>query len=89
MDWQLVCEREHLFSLGNNVYYGGLLFGALIAGLLADRLGRLPVLAICLYAQGTMAVALNVVKVTFLYLFILCKRVQVLSPKYLYFYTFI
>lgn len=37
--------------------------GAWIAGLLADRIGRLPVQALCLYTQGTMAVALYVVQV--------------------------
>lgn len=37
--------------------------GASLAGILADRIGRLPVLAICLYIQGTMAVATYIVQV--------------------------
>ncbi|XP_051159487.1 organic cation transporter protein-like isoform X2 [Leptopilina boulardi] len=36
--------------------------GAWIAGIVADKIGRLPVLAICLYTQGTMAVCLYVVQ---------------------------
>ena len=54
------------------MYLGGLLVGAVLAGILADRLGRLPVLAMCLYAQGTMAVALNVVQVRIMCIFRIC-----------------
>lgn len=63
MEWQLVCEREYLMRTAVDVYYVGSLLGGLVAGILADRIGRLPVLAICLYAQGTMAVALYVIQV--------------------------
>ncbi|EFN83564.1 Solute carrier family 22 member 3 [Harpegnathos saltator] len=61
-EWSLVCEKRYLSFLGPTAYYTGVLLGAWIAGLLADRIGRLPVQAICLYAQGTMAVALYVVQ---------------------------
>ncbi|XP_043593361.1 solute carrier family 22 member 8-like [Bombus pyrosoma] len=61
-EWSLVCEKRYLTFLGPAVYYVGILMGAWIAGLLADRIGRLPVQAICLYTQGTMAVALYVVQ---------------------------
>ncbi|XP_011339732.1 solute carrier family 22 member 7 [Ooceraea biroi] len=61
-EWSLVCERRYLSSLGSTVYYTGVLLGALITGFLADRFGRLPVQAICLYAQGMMAVALYIVQ---------------------------
>ncbi|XP_011647438.1 solute carrier family 22 member 3-like [Pogonomyrmex barbatus] len=61
-EWGLVCEKRYLSFLGPTVYYIGVLLGAGITGFLADRIGRLPVQAICLYAQGTMAVALYIVQ---------------------------
>ena len=62
-EWSLVCEKEYLAFLGTAIYFLGVLMGAWIAGIVADRIGRLPVLAICLYTQGTMAVSLYVVQV--------------------------
>jgi len=62
-EWGLVCEKRYLSFLGPTVYYTGVLLGAWITGFLTDRIGRLPVQAICLYAQGTMAVALYIVQV--------------------------
>ncbi|XP_017888539.1 organic cation transporter protein-like [Ceratina calcarata] len=61
-EWRLICDKRYLTYLGPTVYYIGVLMGAWIAGVLADRIGRLPVQAICLYTQGTMAVALYVVQ---------------------------
>ncbi|KYQ49143.1 Solute carrier family 22 member 3 [Trachymyrmex zeteki] len=61
-EWGLVCEKRYLSSLGPTVYYIGVLLGAWITGFLIDRIGRLPVQAICLYMQGTMAVALYIVQ---------------------------
>ncbi|KAK1137916.1 hypothetical protein K0M31_002410 [Melipona bicolor] len=61
-EWSLICEKQYLTFLGPTIYYVGVLMGAWISGLLADRIGRLPVQAICLYTQGTMAVALYVVQ---------------------------
>ncbi|XP_076243258.1 organic anion transporter 3 [Calliopsis andreniformis] len=61
-EWGLICEKRYLTFLGPTVYYIGVAMGAWIAGLLADRTGRLPVQAICLYTQGTMAVALYAVQ---------------------------
>lgn len=62
-EWILICERKYLTYLASAIYYLGALIGASIAGILADRIGRLPVQAICLYTQGTMAVALYIVQV--------------------------
>lgn len=62
-EWSLVCEKEYLAFLGTAIYFLGVLMGAWIAGIMADRIGRLPVLAICLYTQGTMAVSLYLVQV--------------------------
>ncbi|XP_033330693.2 organic cation transporter protein [Megalopta genalis] len=61
-EWGLICEKRYLTFLGPTIYYVGVLIGAWIAGILGDRIGRLPVQAICLYTQGTMAVALYVVQ---------------------------
>ncbi|XP_036145608.1 solute carrier family 22 member 8 isoform X2 [Monomorium pharaonis] len=61
-EWGLVCEKQYLSFLGSTTYYIGVLLGAWITGFLIDRIGRLPVQALCLYAQGTMAVALYIVQ---------------------------
>ncbi|XP_043266638.1 solute carrier family 22 member 7-like [Venturia canescens] len=61
-DWSLICEKSYLIYLGPTVYYVGISIGASLAGILADRVGRLPVLAICLYIQGTMAAATYIVQ---------------------------
>ncbi|XP_015184454.1 PREDICTED: solute carrier family 22 member 8-like isoform X2 [Polistes dominula] len=61
-EWILICDRKYLTYLASAIYYFGALIGAWVAGILADRIGRLPVQAICLYTQGTMAVALYVVQ---------------------------
>ncbi|XP_011702190.1 PREDICTED: organic cation transporter protein-like [Wasmannia auropunctata] len=61
-EWGLICEKRYLSVLGPAVYCIGVLLGAWITGFLTDRIGRLPVQAICLYAQGTMAVALYIVQ---------------------------
>ena len=62
-DWFLICEKRYLIYYGSMIYYVGLSIGAWVAGILADRIGRLPVLAICLYTQGTMAVTTYFVQV--------------------------
>jgi len=66
-EWGLVCEKRYLSFLGPTVYYIGVLLGAWITGFLIDRIGRLPVQAMCLYVQGTMAVALYIVQVKISY----------------------
>ncbi|KAJ8676316.1 hypothetical protein QAD02_012103 [Eretmocerus hayati] len=68
-EWGLVCNgssgkpgpgtAQRLVSL---VYFTGLLMGGWLAGLMIDRAGRMPVLAVCLYAQGIAAIALYLVK---------------------------
>lgn len=80
MEWQLVCEREPLMKAASSIYFGGMLAGALVTGVLADKIGRLPVLAVCLYAQGIMAVALNVVQVR--RIFFATKRRRILNERY-------
>ena len=60
-EWALVCQREHLASLLTSCYLLGLLLGGLFTGLLADRLGRRPVMLACLYTQCLLAVSLHFV----------------------------
>lgn len=42
-EWDLVCGREYLISVGSSFYMGGAMAAAPVAGLLADKLGRRPV----------------------------------------------
>ncbi|KAK0182992.1 hypothetical protein PV327_001071 [Microctonus hyperodae] len=56
-DWGLICERNYLEKLSVIIYYVGIAVGAWTTGILIDHIGRLPVLAICLYIQGTITVA--------------------------------
>ena len=60
-EWALVCQREHLASLLTSCHLLGLLLGGLFTGLLADRLGRRPVMLACLYTQCLLAVSLHFV----------------------------
>ena len=60
-EWALVCQREPLASLLTSCYLLGLLLGGLFTGLLADRLGRRPVMLACLYTQCILAVSLHFV----------------------------
>ncbi|CAG5076311.1 Similar to SLC22A8: Solute carrier family 22 member 8 (Oryctolagus cuniculus) [Cotesia congregata] len=61
-DWGLICERSYLKEYSIIAYCVGVSIGAWITGILVDRIGRLPVLAICLYSQGTMTVATYIVQ---------------------------
>ncbi|XP_015513351.2 organic cation transporter protein-like [Neodiprion lecontei] len=61
-EWGLICERRYLLPLSTMLYLYGVVIGAWIAGVLTDRVGRLPVLAMCLYTQGTLAVALYIIQ---------------------------
>ncbi|XP_012253375.2 organic cation transporter protein-like [Athalia rosae] len=61
-EWGLICERRYLLPFSTMLYFCGAVIGAWIAGVLADRVGRLPVLAMCLYTQGTLAVALYIIQ---------------------------
>ncbi|XP_065293890.1 solute carrier family 22 member 7-like isoform X2 [Dermacentor albipictus] len=41
--WDLVCDREWLYSAVSTTFYSGSLLGLALSGLLADRVGRKPV----------------------------------------------
>ncbi|XP_060580502.1 organic cation transporter protein-like isoform X2 [Ruditapes philippinarum] len=42
----LVCDKQILTANAEMIFYGGMLFGSILSGLLADRYGRKPVMCI-------------------------------------------
>lgn len=47
-EWDLVCENDWLVSMSLSVYMSGYLVSVLVFGQLADRIGRRPVILICI-----------------------------------------
>ncbi|XP_022237076.1 organic cation transporter protein-like [Limulus polyphemus] len=47
-EWDLVCENDWLVSMSLSVYMSGYLVAVLVFGQLADRIGRRPVILICI-----------------------------------------
>lgn len=43
-EFDLVCDREFLLSVGQTVFFFGMLCGGPISGILGDRFGRKPIL---------------------------------------------
>ena len=43
-EFDLVCEKEKLLSIGQTVYFFGMLCGGPMFGMLSDRFGRKPML---------------------------------------------
>ena len=43
-EFNLVCDRENLLSIGQTVYFLGMMCGGPIFGILSDRFGRKPML---------------------------------------------
>uniref|UniRef100_A0A3Q1HL12 Major facilitator superfamily (MFS) profile domain-containing protein n=1 Tax=Anabas testudineus TaxID=64144 RepID=A0A3Q1HL12_ANATE len=56
-EWDLVCDKAGLNSLGSSIYMLGLLVGSVIFGAMADRYGRRLVLLLCIALQTVFGVA--------------------------------
>ncbi|GLV31842.1 uncharacterized protein CBL_07602 [Carabus blaptoides fortunei] len=51
-EWNLVCGRERLVDLAQATVMFGILLGTIMLGIASDRIGRKPVLMICLAVQA-------------------------------------
>ncbi|XP_031710047.1 solute carrier family 22 member 6 [Anarrhichthys ocellatus] len=56
-EWDLVCDKAGLNSLGSSVYMLGLLVGSVLFGAMADKYGRRFVLLLCIALQTVFGVA--------------------------------
>ncbi|KAI1242559.1 Solute carrier family 22 member 13, partial [Lamprotornis superbus] len=67
-EFDLVCERAVLNDVSQSIYMAGLLIGAMFFGMLSDRIGRRPVLLICMFIQSVLG--LGIAFVPHFYVFI-------------------
>lgn len=55
--WNLVCDEKFKIHLSSTMFFLGVFFGAFLFGFISDHLGRKITLAICLYTQMPISLA--------------------------------
>ncbi|XP_060062784.1 organic cation transporter protein-like [Ylistrum balloti] len=58
-EWDLVCDSSFLAKVATTVYFCGVMVGGLVFGILADKLGRKPVMLITLYVPILIGIGIS------------------------------
>ncbi|OWF41581.1 organic cation transporter protein-like [Mizuhopecten yessoensis] len=58
-EWDLVCDSSFLAKVATTVYFSGVMVGGLVFGILADKLGRKPVMLLTLYVPILIGVGIS------------------------------
>src|SRR6218665_3160058 len=56
--WDLVCDKNYLVETSQSVFNFGVMVGAFVFTMLADRIGRKPVHILCQYAMLVLGLAI-------------------------------
>ncbi|XP_033747267.1 organic cation transporter protein-like [Pecten maximus] len=58
-EWDLVCDSSFLAKVATTVYFSGVMVGGLVFGVVADKLGRKPVMLITLYVPILVGIGIS------------------------------